>query len=553
MRLHEAVGTGDHHAADGVRPHDVGVVVDLDAPDAPLDPERLAKRRQQLLLRGGLHQLAAEGFAAVLRRMVDQLTLLAALWHGDFDLLVVAFAPGRLEQRPALDLMRKQHEARRRTFVVELSEKGLQHFAGAEAPVGLRRVGTVAPVLIRAEEEHFDQELARLFEHGEDVGFLRDLGVDALRALDRGERRDAVAQSRRPLELERFRSRAHLAGQQFANRAALAGKEVARLADERRITVPADLARARPGAALDLVQQARPRAVLEIGVAARTHQKGALQRVQGAIDRPHAGERTEIVAFAGAGATMLGDLRRRVIAGEQDVGKRLVVAHQHVEAGLHLLDVVGLQKQRLRLRGGRDEHHGGRQRDHPRDAVGVAGRPHVAGDALADALCLADIEHGPVGPDHPINAGPFGCVPPMGADRRRAGLHRGRGSLVLAGRALQDQGVEIGVGVVEVGGLLRYADRLPGDPILCARHVQRPRLALLGFHGGDLGPAYPPEKIARPLCGESLCVITNRNACFGRCMRQAVARQTGRPTSELSPSRDIEGFRRLVGSPDPLE
>ena len=74
-------------------------------------------------------------------------------------------------------------------------------------------------------------------------------------------------------------------------------------------------------------------------------------------------------------------------------GEGFVVAHQHVEARLHLLDVVGFEQQRLGLGRGRDEDHRDRQRDHAGDAVGVAGRAHVAGDALAHALRLADVEH----------------------------------------------------------------------------------------------------------------------------------------------------------------
>ena len=54
---------------------------------------------------------------------------------------------------------------------------------------------------------------------------------------------------------------------------------------------------------------------------------------------------------------MLDELRRRVVAGDQDIGEALVVAQQHVEARLQLLDEIGFQQQRLGFGLRRDEHH----------------------------------------------------------------------------------------------------------------------------------------------------------------------------------------------------
>ena len=114
-----------------------------------------------------------------------------------------------------------------------------------------------------------------------------------------------------------------------------------------------------------------------------------------------------------------------MVAGEQNIGKRLVVAHQDVEARLHLLDEIGFEQQRLGLGRGRDEDHRGGERDHPRDAVGVAGEPRIAGDALADAARLADIEHLAVGAEHAVDAGAGGRIAQMAADDRDAALQRG--------------------------------------------------------------------------------------------------------------------------------
>jgi len=106
---------------------------------------------------------------------------------------------------------------------------------------------------------------------------------------------------------------------------------------------------------------------------------------------------------------MLGDLRGVVIPRDQNIGEGFVVAHQHVEARLQLLDEIGLEQQRVGLGLDRDEHHVGRRGDHPGDAVHMAGEAGVARHALSHVLGLADIEHLAVGGDHPIDAGPLGA------------------------------------------------------------------------------------------------------------------------------------------------
>ena len=133
-----------------------------------------------------------------------------------------------------------------------------------------------------------------------------------------------------------------------------------------------------------------------------------MQRRDGAVDRPHRRERTVEPAFSIARAAMLEDLRRPVIAGDQDIRKRLVVAQQHIEARPQPLDQVCFKEQRLGLGRGRDELERRSRRDHALDARVVAGRPCIGEDALADALSLADVEHVAIPVDHAIDAGATG-------------------------------------------------------------------------------------------------------------------------------------------------
>ena len=107
-----------------------------------------------------------------------------------------------------------------------------------------------------------------------------------------------------------------------------------------------------------------------------------------------------------ARAAMLEDLRRPVIRGDQDIGKRLVVAQHHVEARPQPLDEVGFEQQRLGLGAGDDEFQRAGRGDHAFDAGVETGRPRIGGDALLDVLGLADIEHVAARIDHAVDARP---------------------------------------------------------------------------------------------------------------------------------------------------
>ena len=142
------------------------------------------------------------------------------------------------------------------------------------------------------------------------------------------------------------------------------------------------------------------------------------------------------MSLARARAAMLEDLRRPVIGRDQDIGERLVVAQQHVEARAQALDQVGFEQQRLGLGLGGDEFQRHRAGDHARDARVVGRRPRVVGDALLDVLGLADIEHLAFGVDHAVDAGPGWRVLDGARNRGAAGGERaGTAPLPVRARA----------------------------------------------------------------------------------------------------------------------
>ena len=111
----------------------------------------------------------------------------------------------------------------------------------------------------------------------EHIGIVDAAQIDALLRLDRRQRREAVAIDRRALEIERLRGLLHLGGQLLLHRMALAGQKFARLAHQFVIVVGRDLAGAGRRAALDLEQQAGPRAAFEHRIRTGADQEGALQ------------------------------------------------------------------------------------------------------------------------------------------------------------------------------------------------------------------------------------------------------------------------------------
>ena len=251
--------------------------------------------------------------------------------------------------------------------------------------------------------------------------------IDGLVGGDVGQRPQAVAVFGGLLVVEVLRRLLHQPLVHLPGILALALEEARRLLDQPAVVLEADLAGAGRRAALDLIEQAGPRAALEHGIRAGAQQERPLQHVDGAVDSAGRGERPEVVALAVARAAMLEDLRRLVLARDQDVGEGLVVPEQHVVAGPEALDEVGFQQQRLGLRAHRHELHRGGGRDHAGDAVGVVAGTRVARHAGLQTARLADIDDGAAGVDHAIDPGRARQGLEVLRDRRRAGLRSRRG------------------------------------------------------------------------------------------------------------------------------
>ena len=101
---------------------------------------------------------------------------------------------------------------------------------------------------------------------------------------------------------------------------------------------------------------------------------------------------------------MLHHRRGGVVAPDEDIRKRLIVAHQHVEARSEALDEVGFEQKRFGFRTDRDEFHRSGRQDHARDAVGMAAQPDVIRNSGFKRTGLADIDDVAARIEHSIDA-----------------------------------------------------------------------------------------------------------------------------------------------------
>ena len=279
-----------------------------------------------------------------------------------------------------------------------------------------REIGAVAPILSGAEEEDLDTGMAAFAVQGEQVGLVEGGRVHALRRLDMAHRLQPVAQPGGGLEVHGVGRLGHLGLDVFLHHLAFAVEEVFGFLHQLVIAGQVDAVHAGRAATLDLEQQAGPGAAFEHRIRTGAQQEGALQGVEGAVDRAGGGEWTEIDALGGLGAAMLEQLRIGMILAQQDIGETLVVAVADIVAGLQPLDQVGFQQQRFDLAGGGDEHHLGGLGHHAGQPVAMHPAGGVGRHPLLQALGLADIQDVARRIQHPVNAGRVGQGLEIGGD-----------------------------------------------------------------------------------------------------------------------------------------
>ena len=180
----------------------------------------------------------------------------------------------------------QEDQPRRRALAVELAEEGLEQL-GRPGLLGVARiVRSIAVVATVAVEEHLHAGLPAVLRERHHVGIVDRADVDALARGDVGERLEAVADRRRLLELERLGRRRHPGLQLGPDLVAAAGEEGLGLLEQERVVGRRDAADARRRAALDLILQAGPGAVLEDAVGAGAQRERAQQAPSVSLTAP---------------------------------------------------------------------------------------------------------------------------------------------------------------------------------------------------------------------------------------------------------------------------
>ncbi len=325
-----------------------------------------------------------------------------------------------------------------------------------------REVRAVAQMAAAAHHRQVHAGAAALQLHGEDVDVLvarrQAALVHRLLVQHARQRRDAVAELGRALELEHLRMPHHRLLQLGHHGLVVAQQEALGVADVARVVGRGNEPHARPRATLDLVQQARARAVGEDGVLARAQAEHLLDQLDRLLDGPRARIRPEVLVLAVDRAAVVRHARERV-RDQPQVRVALVVAEQDVELRVQRLDQVVLEQQRLGL----GAHHRGLQprdaADHVADARAAVILLEVARDAALEVARLAHIQHGAGDVEVAIDAGHRGQRGDLGQQLLARGLRRvdgraiGRLGLVrprVLVRGVHDPGLDVG-GAAELG------------------------------------------------------------------------------------------------------
>ena len=175
-----------------------------------------------------------------------------------------------------------------------------------------------------------------------------------------------------------------------------------RAVDVLRVARRVDQSDAGRAAAVDLVQQAGTRAVREHRVLAGAQPEHLLQQLDAVLDCPGVRIRPEILSAAVDCAAVVRDAGKLVVR-ELQIRIRLVVAEGDVVTRRQRLDQAVLEQQRLGLGAGDRRVDARNARQHVR-GPGPDVPVEVSCDALLQVARLADIERGPSGVQHAVDA-----------------------------------------------------------------------------------------------------------------------------------------------------
>jgi len=378
--LAETLRPRDDHAPDHVGALDMAVVVNLDPVRHRVQFEQVDHFPHDPGLGRSFCQPPVERFFRIAAGLCQQLAAIAAL-RLRYAHPVKSLGAERLGQQFRIgQIAIEQHQLRRRHPLVKLHQEAGEDLLDLDAGSVRGEEAAMAPVLPAANEEGLDADGRALGRQREYVGVGQARGVDRLVALDEGQRLQPVAVDRRHLEIERIGGLFHRLAELLLHLGRLARQEIARIIDQFGIILLADPVDAGRRAAPDLIEQTGPRAIVEETVGAGAQQEQLLQRVDRPVDRSGAGKRPEILALYALRPAVLGNAGKIMALAQQDEGKALVVAQQHIIGRAEFLDQLRLEQQGFRFTTGRHNRHRTGLRHHPHQPVRQPVHLHIGPD-----------------------------------------------------------------------------------------------------------------------------------------------------------------------------
>ena len=296
---------------------------------------------------------------------------------------------------------------------IMLRDECRQHLFGRRPGAGLWIIGLVAESEAGADEARLDTHGGGRYRDREHVG-VAAFDIHVLALLGTLEGRHPVAVKRRGLVIAPRRRLFHLPHHVVDDVAGTAFEKQNGVMHVLAVVLATDEADTGRRAALDLVLQARARAVAEEAVLALAHRKYLLHEAQALAYRRRRGIRAEVPALLALGAAVEADARKFLPIRNEDIGVTFVVAQQHVIARLLRLDEVVFEQQRLGFRVRHRDLHGRRLAHHGQDALGQAAPAEIARHPFFQVTRLADVQQPPVRIEHAVHAG----------GRRQAGKQR---------------------------------------------------------------------------------------------------------------------------------
>ena len=178
------------------------IVEHLDALGRAFQAQQLGQSGKQFLLDSRFGLPSRQRFLGVAHGILDQNRFLSSSRHHQPDPAAEPVRKHLLHKVGVVDPVRQNNLLRRHVAHVELAQKAFQHLMLLRARSRLRKVGVIAPILVRPDEKDLHASLVARKLKTDDVRFIDGFRIYALNGLNLRQRLYSVPERRGALELQ---------------------------------------------------------------------------------------------------------------------------------------------------------------------------------------------------------------------------------------------------------------------------------------------------------------------------------------------------------------